>query len=56
MSKEAIKTFNGKIIGYIETKPNGDKEPQHHDGRTWPHHRARRRMRNAFEVSYGIFR
>lgn len=25
MSEEIIKDFGGRIIGYIETKPNGDK-------------------------------
>ncbi|MBQ8738672.1 MAG: hypothetical protein IJZ04_04155 [Clostridia bacterium] len=25
MAKEAIKEFSGRIIGYIDTKPNGDK-------------------------------
>ncbi len=25
MAEEIIKEFNGKIVGYIETKPNGDK-------------------------------
>ncbi len=25
MATETIKDFYGKIIGYIETKPNGDK-------------------------------
>jgi len=25
MEKEALKEFSGKIVGYIETKPNGDK-------------------------------
>jgi hypothetical protein len=25
MAKETIRDFYGKIIGYIETKPNGDK-------------------------------
>lgn len=25
MAKETIREFSGRIIGYIETKPNGDK-------------------------------
>ena len=33
MSKEAIKTFNGKIIGCIETKPSGDKVVTNFTGR-----------------------
>ena len=24
-NKETIREFSGKVIGYIETKPNGDK-------------------------------
>ena len=26
MARETIKAFSGRIIGYIDTKPNGDKQ------------------------------
>ncbi len=33
MAKETIREFSGRIIGYIDTKPNGDKEVTSWTGR-----------------------
>ncbi len=33
INREAIRSFNGRVIGYIDTLPNGDKEIRDSSGR-----------------------